>query len=662
MPGRAASIPGTPRSTFGASSPLLSIATVIAAVVAAALLAVVIGRALTLPPTFDGAMNLQVAWNVAEGNGYTRTYAERAPFPREVQTNGPYVMVAAAVYRAFGMGIVQSQLPNLLFLLLLAGAAFRVARTASGRPLEGLLAVGMVLATPGLLKFGLRGYGEIPALALAMAALAVYPWSGATPRWRLACAAALLGATVTTKTVMLVCVAPFGLVMALHALTRNTSIASRAGSAACLVLGFLAPLVAWEAYRLASLGGSTAYHAWWGMEYASISREAGVDAAAAKPRVIDKLAHHMRSLSGFLRLTPPLTAAWLLTPFLLAPLIPRKNGPARWIVAALLAAAAAYFAWWLLLTPTEKAWHRRIFNGMILVNIAWVVVGAACAAALSSTAFRHRAGRAAMVLGLCFGAAFLVQTRLHDALKPVDLEPIHRAVKLLGQLPADGRLYAAGWSSAPQISLLARRPLLDINDAPFAELASGAPTFLVVDQEGGHTASTNRILDMYPSIPLVAGNALPQVYRFDATRLSGVPALSDLDDGVGLGELANNQTLGFHKVQPDGRWASADGAVRTLYGGQALLAIEVYILAGDKYAGGRAPAISVELNDCELPAVEPGPGLHTLEIPVAPCAPQAGEPVTIRIQSNALVASSITVDERALAFITKSIQLRDPEP
>src|SRR5690606_11051757 len=109
--------------------------------------------------------------------------------------------------------------------------------------------------------------------------LAVYPWSSSGPRLRVAAAALLLGTAVTTKTVMLVCVAAVGLVMFLHAVSRPVPPASRARATALLIVGFLVPILAWEAYRLASLGGPADYRAWWALEFTSITREAGVDAA-----------------------------------------------------------------------------------------------------------------------------------------------------------------------------------------------------------------------------------------------------------------------------------------------------------------------------------------------------------------------------------------------
>ncbi len=41
---------------------------------------------ITYPPSFDGAMNLQVASSIANGEGYRRNYASREAFPHEIQT------------------------------------------------------------------------------------------------------------------------------------------------------------------------------------------------------------------------------------------------------------------------------------------------------------------------------------------------------------------------------------------------------------------------------------------------------------------------------------------------------------------------------------------------------------------------------------------------
>ena len=627
----------------------------------AALLTLVLARTLTIAPTFDGAMNLQVAWSLAEGDGYARSYADRDPFPHEVQTGGPYILVAAFGYRLWGMGIAQSQFANVFFLMLLSAAAMALGRSMRGRLTDGMLAMALLLATPGLLQYGNRGYGEVPALALALSGLALYPWSGRHSHARATGGAVLLAMAVVTKTVLLACVAPFGLAMALHAATRPSHPAERAKAVALLALAFLATLAAWEAFRLASLGDLTEYRAWWAFEATAIAGQAGLQDARAMGAVVGKASEHFALLGRHVRLPQLVVLAWIALPFALLALLPRSAVVSRWIIAAVLGAVAVYFTWWLGFTPTEKAWHRRIFNGMLLVNLGWGLLAGAWAAANGSR--RHRLIQVVItVAAWLLVAVNLWQTRLHDALRPVDNDAIHTAARVIRDLPADALLFAGGWSSSPAISLLAGRPLLDINDVPFDHLVAGPETYLVVDNEGGYAAPLQRILDTYAATPLLPGDVLPQVYRFDARTLAAQPALSDLTRQRRLDELDDTQVVGFHGGGADGRWATADAAVRAVYGGQDVLALEAYILPEVRYQEGRVPAITVLLNGCRLPPMQSRPGVHTLQVPLAPCAPALGDAMTIRIQSDALVENAITVDDRAMAFIAKSLELRSVTP
>lgn len=642
---------------------LAQASTILLAVAALLLFAFVVGQSLRSLPSFDGAMNMQVAWNLAEGEGYRRSYADQALFPREIQTNGPYVLAAALGYRLFGLGTAQSQFSNLAFFFALAIAAFVLVRGMRGRSSDGCLAVIMILATPLLLEFGFRGFGEVPGLALAVVGLAVYPWTDHRSRARMFAAAMLLGAAVVTKTVMLVCVAPIGLFMALHAVSRDRAPSARALDLALLAAGFIAPVLAWEMFRMASLGGAGAYGRWWAMEYASISHEAGISPTArtSLAQLPAKVAQHFGILATTLRLPAPVALAWLLLPFAMAAAIPAPAKRARWIVLAILAAAAAYFIWWLAITPTPKAWNRRIFNGILLVNIAWVLVAAAVASGGVSR-LRHGVAMAAMALSACLAIAFLYQSRASGDFSAGDQGPMARAIALVKALPPEAQLFAAGWSSAPQISLLADRPFRDINDVDAAELAGIDEAYLVVDPAGGQTASTRRILALYPSVPLLEGQDLPQVYRFSPGTLAAAPAVIDASAPTPFQSLDDSQAVGFHAAESQGRWASADGALRAVLSPEDAIRINAYVLDDARYASGVGPTVSVSVDGCELTPVKTHPGVQTLEFRVAACAPDGSEPSTIRIRSDQLLESAITTDERPLAFVARSIHIDQPDP
>src|SRR5690606_3415755 len=53
---------------------------------------------------FDGAMNLEVARSLAEGNGPRRLYDHGTLFAPEVQTKEPYYILGALVFKILGVG------------------------------------------------------------------------------------------------------------------------------------------------------------------------------------------------------------------------------------------------------------------------------------------------------------------------------------------------------------------------------------------------------------------------------------------------------------------------------------------------------------------------------------------------------------------------------
>src|SRR5690349_17280477 len=72
-----------------------------------------------LTVVFDGAMNLQVAHNVADGGGYRWDYGTRELFPAAIQTSGAYIFLAAAFIKVLGMSELALQAANLVFVLIL---------------------------------------------------------------------------------------------------------------------------------------------------------------------------------------------------------------------------------------------------------------------------------------------------------------------------------------------------------------------------------------------------------------------------------------------------------------------------------------------------------------------------------------------------------------
>ena len=160
-------------------------------------------------PSFDGAMNLNVASSLARGDGYGFRYDSVFPFP--AQTDGPLVLPAALLFRMFGISRVTAQAVGVAYLTGFIVLVPVLLRRAGLPPWAAIAAAAACLAMPGASEYGLDGYGEIPMLCWMLAALlaAARAVEQSRPAAGLFILSGLLfGVSVLTKTVALILVVP----------------------------------------------------------------------------------------------------------------------------------------------------------------------------------------------------------------------------------------------------------------------------------------------------------------------------------------------------------------------------------------------------------------------------------------------------------------------
>ena len=609
------------------------------------------------PPSFDGAMNLQVAWSLSDGDGYQRSYAERTVFPKEVQTNAPYIVPAAAFYRLLGVGYASSQLTNLIYFYVLLLTCFMLVRREYSAT-SAALAVIAILVTPGVMTFGFSGYGEIPALAWAL--LSLFFFTGRESWGRLGLAGLCLGLAVCTKTVMAICAFAFGAgYVAILLFQPRTALSLKASRIALVVAAALMPILLVEAWRYVSLGGPGEFRAWWETSFASINSQAGTQAGFQDTRELSaKLSTHLGLLGGMLGLSKPWLVAWLVGPFLIIPLFLVRKGWSRKSLAIglPLVAAGIYLAWWLALTPTQKAWHRRILDGVILLNLCWVWAGALIFTWLSSRSRTAAWGAGALMLvsaGILFGQFFR-----HDLQKVLASHPGHpdldRAIAIVRGLPPDAVILGIGWDSAPVISLLSGRPFEDVNNVPISSL-QGKKTYFVTDNTTS-AADVDSIVGTYRSTPLGSGSSPYRVYRVDfgipASRLSSLPAdVTLLPRVLDTRTATDTATAGFYALERDGAWMSSDAYLRLRYTAGSQLGLRAYLPDLGLYTTQGEPiSMRASIDGCPLQPIRLAKsGLQEIWFEVSSqCMPENGKSALVRISSDGLLVNSITRDDRAL--------------
>lgn len=636
------------------------------------------------PPSFDGAMNLQVASSIAKGDGYRRDYAAREAFPHEIQTGPPYILPAAAVFKLWGVGIPQAEIVNIAYLALLLAAVYALVARLGGRAL-GLFAACTAVLVPGIHQFGFFGYGEVPALALVLAATAVYFRKGGG--WRTGAAAGvLLALAVYTKTVMLIGAGALGLCALLELLAgrfvrSNDRVSRRFGA---FLGGGAAIVVAMEAWRAHALGGRHAWRLWWESEAGNIFMQAGVQRGLGgqTQSLLQKFGVHFGLLGQDYRMSLVFTGVWLVLVFTaLGWLLFHvwRHRRTDWPTLTVLLIATVYLAWWLLVTPTSKAWHRRIIDGMIAADIGMVMLAAlwfnAVRDSLSADG-RRMVFALGAVVAVALPAMWLVKGAHALLVAPADAktcgwymadptacaslnhdtstQTLLRVAGEVRALPANAYVFGFGWYSAPRIGLLAQRHILDFHDFPISALQPSRPVYFV---QGVDTPpeSLQRIRALYDVTP-TRDYAYALIHAISLTPkplvAGAAPVLRHVSAADDYAYLKGfNQSEGAN-----GRWLADDNQVLLTPGPGDRFELVAYVLPADRYEGGRAPRVLVSFDGCAAPAQQTRPDqVDRLLFPIpVRCHIQVGKPVSVRVEVDNLVDSSITHDPRALGVLAQS--------
>lgn len=640
--------------------------------------------AIERPPTFDGAMNLQVASSIAKGEGYRRTYAAREAFPHEIQTGAPYILPSAAVFRIWNVGIAQAEVVNLVYLALLLAMVYLLVRPLGGRALA-LFAACTALMVPGVHEYGLYGYGEIPALFYVLAAAILYFRESKSRGIPAAFAAGiLLALAFYTKTVMLIGIGSVCLYAGLEwLLTRDDQRRWRWKRLCAMAAGGALPVVAMEGWRAIAVGGLHAWVAWWQFETRNVFMQAGVGHAygnfthslAAKFRVhFDLLSHDYRTSLLF-------TGIWLVLLIVAGAvtLLRPAHRRGKWATLTILTIAFVYMLWWLLVTPTAKAWHRRIIDGMICADVGLIMCVAMWFRDRGISALRRSSQVAVLVLaalGLALPLMWLAKGS-HTLLagqasrKACDwrmaagvcaqfnpdgsVAALRRTVQEVRALPANAYVFGIGWYSAPRVGLLSERHMLDINDVPVARLQPGRPVYFVQGPDTppaqlqrigllyGMTGTQNYGYALIPMDPMTPVPMTPRVAK--VKRHIGAAANYPYLRGFNGSEGAN------------GRWLSDDNLILLTPSAGDRFELVAYVLPVSRYAYPGAPRVIVSFDGCAAPPQQTTPdSLNTLVFAIpSQCAVTPGTPVNVRIEVDNLANVAITYDQRPLGVLAKSL-------
>jgi hypothetical protein len=427
-------------------------------------------------------MNLQVATRLTDGEGYTRRYGDVEAFPHEVQTNGPYIYVAALAIAVLGPGQLGYQAANLLFVGAVAATVVLLLRERHPL-LRAVAPVVVLLGVPSIAVYALGGLGEVPTtsflLAAVLALAAALRAPERAPQWVFGASVAF-GAALATKTFAIGAAAGLGaglVAVLLAAPTRRER-----GRVALATAGVVLVPAVRELHKLVSLGSVGEYRAWWDVERRATSDQTGLEGTGGN--LVSTFLDHLDELARQVGSPAPLLAVVLFLPLVWVAAVvaararrdglrPALRDPHLAVLVMLAGLAGLYTLWWLCLLPESKLWVRRMLPGLVALHVLYLLMVPALVGELVEVVRRGRrwpgAAAAVGLVAVLVAAVPYGWDRLDRNTRDiVEGEPEWLAAEedAAAQVRAgdDLRWYGDGWWSAPGVSLLARTDLRDLAD------------------------------------------------------------------------------------------------------------------------------------------------------------------------------------------------------
>ena len=599
---------------------------------------------------FDGAMNLEVSRSLAEGTGPRRLYDFTDYFPHGVQTKEPYTLLGALIFKLFGVGPFTAQLPSLIYLLMLCIVMLLVVRRLATTA-TGLLAVILLLSMPRLREFGLNGYGEIPTLTFGLAALGTVCWPGNIDNrlWlRAALAGLFAGLAIATKVVAAILVVAIAMTLIARIFFeskhhwRSLSVAATSYAAFLVFPPLLVELWKWLVL------GKASYIEWWQLEWQYIGYQAGIDSELVDHVGIvqsrtAKIANHFMLLTGQIRRSWIITGLMFVVPLVYGACVVflRYMAPrSRWLVFGLLLVGGCYLVWWMAITPTEKAYLRRIYIGLVcLGTISAIALDQGVRWILKiSTRIRRTLLAAFAACILCMYMPFVYSSLRYSAVpqQSEDVKMTLEAAELVRRMSPDDLVFGYGWYAAPSIALYSGRELIDLLDWPIGRYP-GHHAYLLADSSTFVTHTIDRMLERYPHQALLQDNSYAQVYEINFDRPNN--PFADTDQSMVTGFLTFSEknfglTYGMESFDKNvgGRWIESDAEVLLKYQGQRNITVKGYMAPPSYYRFGVPLQGRVLIPGCPgKPFAFTGTDWRTFEFSLEDCQLPSNENIRIRL-------------------------------
>lgn len=444
-------------------------------------------------PSFDGAMNLLPAKNLAVHGKYYSYYYEE-PFPSSIQTRFTLQIPAALFIYFFGVNnssiLLASALYTVGFFILFVLLSTALSFDQPDRRIN-FFAGPLLLTLPFFLTVGLRGWGEVITYFFVFSSLLLWIQlieNKAKSAGHYLLFGMLIGLAVVTKWVALITLPAFVGALILTRLNSRFRLSRYVWS----IWGFLAAILLYEAFRFVNHGPLN-YSPLFQQQFSSLLRQSGAirTEASADPasESMVKPLRHLLETANTLQISP-----WILVPHFVIPpaILAYLRSKLEWrrstrvILIFLLLLIFGYLCWWTMIVPTPKIIGAKfrmllpafIANALVISLVLqyaatslfkrvpipkWVLL--LCAASLATSSSISYANRDSLMQ---FFAASKIDPMISGEL-----------IRTINNLPANAEVYGHGYWQNPQLALFAKKPFKNLLNTSLSEVLDKEQQYLL---------------------------------------------------------------------------------------------------------------------------------------------------------------------------------------
>lgn len=416
-------------------------------------------------PSFDGAMNLQVPMQLIRSGKYMTTYNGGVVFDPKIQTRLPVLGPIYLLWKIFGISSEIALLVNAIYICLLIIITWKILEKLSVNKVIRYGCAVSILFIPKFNEYSMGIYGEIPTLFFVLSSIYALMISEEKNNNRIfyILSGGLYSLAILCKTVALIAIPSFFVIMLIRYISKKLSIKN----IVYWISSVITPLCFFEVYKISQLGFSK-YINDLGIEFDAILKQAGVRSGYSDTNnIFEKVWIHITLFCDYFHFQNNLVLIILLTfVFAIWLVTVRKNKKTGYFNIAFLL-MFSYFGWWIVITPTEKAWARRVIIGVILLCITLAYIIQILYNKFQSKIYMIEVIAVAIICIIYVNKSIL-DIRNIDTEYKKEVISISNSIREIS-LNEDAKFYGIGWWQAPVLSFFSGVDFFDANEEEVVE-------------------------------------------------------------------------------------------------------------------------------------------------------------------------------------------------